>query len=176
VTVVALVAFATSHRAENLRFFFAFILTWIIGGTVLATIFSSVGPCYYGFVYPGSDPFQPLLEGLDALNQHVPVFARGVQAMLWDGQTNPASGKLSGVSAMPSMHIATVFLLTRIAFVHHRRLGYASAVAGGLIFVGSILLAWHYAIDGIVGALVAWAAWSVAGVILRRRQTAPEVK
>jgi hypothetical protein len=172
VAVVVLVAFAAAHRATNLRFFCAFLLTWIIGGTLLATIFSSVGPCFYAFVYPGADPFALQLDGLRSFNVDVPVFALSVQQMLWDGQMHPERGKLAGISAMPSMHVATAYLLTRIAFVHDRRLGYLSAAGLCVIVVGSVLLAWHYLVDGIAGILLAWAAWKVAGILLERRLAA----
>jgi membrane-associated phospholipid phosphatase len=31
------------------------------------------------------------------------------------------------------------------------------------IFVGSIVLGWHYAVDGYMGGLVAWFSWWLAG-------------
>ena len=163
-----LVAFADRHRRENVRFFLAFVLTWTIGGTVLAILFSSVGPCYYGNFDFGPDPFTGLLAGLDAIDKQVPVFARDVQALLWAGQMNPTPGKLAGISAMPSMHCATAVLLTLIADRHDRRLGIASGVVAMLIFVGSIHLGWHYAVDGIAGALLAYAAWIGADRLLAR--------
>ena len=64
------------------------------------------------------------------------------------------------------MHVAASVLRTRIAFVHGRWLGWISVVATALIFVGSIHLGWHYAVDGIAGAAIALAAWWVAGPIL----------
>ena len=31
----------------------------------------------------------------------------------------------------------------------------------GVIMIGSVLLGWHYAVDGYLGALIAWGAWRV---------------
>ncbi len=42
--------FAFQETDERLRFqaIFAFMATWMIGGSLLATLLSSAGPCYYG--------------------------------------------------------------------------------------------------------------------------------
>ena len=45
-------------------------------------------------------------------------------------------------------------------------LGYLLSVFAALIFVGSIHLGWHYAIDGYAGAAVALVCWWVAGKIV----------
>ena len=38
------------------QFLLSFLISWILLGTVAATLFSSVGPCYYGLIVPGHDP------------------------------------------------------------------------------------------------------------------------
>ena len=40
----------TSDRQLRQQFLLTFVLAWIALGTVLATILSSAGPCYYGMV------------------------------------------------------------------------------------------------------------------------------
>ena len=164
--VWVLVAFATRHRGERVRFLMATVLTWLVGGTILATVFSAVGPCYYGVFVPGPNPFAELMANLFAINDHAPVYALAVQDMLLRGQMNPSPGVLAGISALPSMHIADAVLRTRIAFVYSRRFGMASLALTGVICVGSVLLGWHYAVDGIAGAIVALAAWWVSGKIV----------
>jgi hypothetical protein len=55
-------------------------------------------------------------------------------------------------------------------------LGWISVILTALIVAGSVHLGWHYAIDGIAGAWIAFAAWHVAGPILswwQRRFSAP---
>ena len=35
-----------------------------------------------------------------------------------------------------------------------------------VILIGSVQLAWHYAVDGYAGILIAWGAWALAGRML----------
>jgi membrane-associated phospholipid phosphatase len=42
------------------------------------------------------------------------------------------------------------------------------AVFAAIIAVGSVLLAWHYAVDGYAGAAIALACWWLAGRLARR--------
>jgi len=165
----ALTAFTSRHRAANTQYFFAHVLLWSIGGTAMAIAFAAAGPCYYGDYNAGADPYSGLMVHLFAINHRIPVFSLAVQAMLWDGQIHPDPAKLAGISALPSLHVGAAVLRTRIAFVHSRRLGWVSAVATFVIFLASIVLAWHYAMDGIVGTALALVLWLVAGRILAWR-------
>jgi membrane-associated phospholipid phosphatase len=51
----------------------------------------------------------------------------------------------------------------------NRKLGLFGFAWFAIIFVGSVLLGWHYAVDGIAGILMAVAAWAVAPKIIDRR-------
>jgi membrane-associated phospholipid phosphatase len=63
---------------------------------------------------------------------------------------------------MPSLHLATMFW-SIIAVRKTRWLPVAWAVTA-FIFIGSIAIGWHYAMDGIVGGLGAVLCYWLAGV------------
>jgi membrane-associated phospholipid phosphatase len=69
---------------------------------------------------------------------------------------------------MPSMHVASSCLMALGAYQISRPLGRAMAVFAALIWIGSIQLGWHYAVDGIVGAAMTFAVWRMAGAITTR--------
>ena len=70
---------------------------------------------------------------------------------------------------MPSMHNAQAALFVVFAYSIDKRLGRATLVYAALIFIGSVHLGWHYAVDGIVGIVAALAVWSVCGALLSRK-------
>ena len=72
------------------------------------------------------------------------------------------------VSAMPSLHVANVVLLALIAWQRSRIIGVLIAGYAAIIQLGSVILAWHYAVDGYVGAALAVASWASAKAILRQ--------
>ena len=84
-----------------------------------------------------------------------------------------------GISAMPSLHNALAVLFALAAFRIKRWLGWVGAGYALLIWAGSIDLGWHYAIDGIVAALLTGLCWLLAGRITaaldRSREAAPHV-
>src|SRR5262249_42864633 len=61
-------AYSRHDTSLRRRFLLAFTLCWFIGTNVLGTIFSSVGPCFYGRLLGGEDPFQPLMTYLNRAN------------------------------------------------------------------------------------------------------------
>ena len=134
------------------------MLTFAVGGNLLALLFSSAGPVYYERLGLGSD-FEPLMEHLRALNEISPVWALGVQEGLWDGHMT--DGRLAGISAMPSMHVATTVLIALYASTHARWAAWATWLFAALIMIGSVHLGWHYAVDGYFGAIIAWVAWTL---------------
>jgi hypothetical protein len=149
------------------HFLLAFMLCWFTGTNVLGTIFSSAGPCFYGRLLGVEDPFQPLMVYLNQVNAITELYSLATQHMLWEGYVGNES-VLKGISAMPSMHVATCVLLALLGFASGRRwLGWSFVVFTAVIFLASIHLAWHYAIDGYAGAVVALVAWFGAGRIVR---------
>ena len=136
----------------------AHVVIWIVGGNALALIFSSAGPVYFERLGYG-DTFAPLMAHLEQVSQVTTVWALSVQEMVWE---NYLGGTNIGISAMPSMHLATSTLMALYAFHHSRWLGRAMVVFVGIILLGSVYLGWHYAIDSYLGILVAVVGWRVA--------------
>ena len=162
-----LIAFAwrPTDRLRN-RFFLAFFGLWILLGTVMAVVFSSAGPCYYGRVVAGPDPFAPLMAYLHRVDAVHPLTALDVQALLWEGYVG--RGRLvEGIAAMPSLHVAVPVLFTIVAWGIDRRLGALFGVYTALILVGSVHLGWHYAVDGYVTLALVPAVWWLAGRLSR---------
>ncbi|WP_402719171.1 phosphatase PAP2 family protein [Janthinobacterium rivuli] len=162
----------TRRPLLRMQFLLSFALTWIILGSVMAVLFASVGPCYYGHLH-ASDPYAPLMAYLHDANQHVPVWALQVQEMLWQGyQSKGANGEL-GISAMPSMHVATAVLMAIMGWKVSRAAGISLTAFAVLILLGSIHLGWHYALDGYVGAAGAALVWQLVGRLLGSQAAAP---
>jgi hypothetical protein len=151
----------------RMQFFLTFVLLWALLGNVVATLLSSAGPVYYGRVTGLPDPFAPLMAYLYAANEMVPVMALNVQEMLWDSYSEHGLAIIGGMTAMPSMHIATCVSFALVAWSTDRRLGYLFIAFAVIMQIGSVHLGWHYAIDGYVAAVGTWLIWCAVGWVLR---------
>lgn len=158
----------------RLRFFWAFFLTWIINGSVLAVVWSSAGPCFYDLVVVGGEnPFAAQMEYLRALSEHYPVWAVQTQDMLWQAYENNKTGLGSGISAMPSVHVAIAFLFVLLGFQYrYRAVRWFFIVFALFIMIGSVHLAWHYAVDGYLGAAVTALIWLLTGLFFKEQKAA----
>lgn len=136
----------------------AHVVIWILGGNALALVFSSAGPVYFERLGHG-DTFVPLMAHLDQVSQLTTVWALNVQEMVWNSYLEGAN---IGISAMPSMHLATSTLMALYAFHHSRWLGRVMVGFVGIILVGSVYLGWHYAIDSYLGIAVGLLGWRLA--------------
>ncbi|MCE3262180.1 MAG: hypothetical protein K0R43_1259 [Pseudoduganella sp.] len=161
-------AFNMERRVLRMQFMLSFVLSWVVLGNVLALFFSSVGPCYYGHVVAGADPFAAQMALLREADQRIPVLALQVQDMLWSDYSANAGTNALSIAAMPSMHVATAVLLALLGWRLNRAAGIALTVFAALVMVGSVHLAWHYALDGYVGGLGAWIIWRACGRIAQR--------
>ena len=164
-------AFRTAPGAPRTRFFFAFMLLWMIGGGLFAVLFSSAGPCFYGPGYLGltPDPYAALMTYLHRANDIVPIWAVSTQEELW--RLHAEGSAEASVSAMPSMHNGTTLLFALASAgwpAWIRRVLWAYV---GVIFVGSVHLAYHYAVDAYAGWALALAMWWAAGRLARRWET-----
>ena len=151
------------------RFWIATVAAWILLGLVMATGLGSAGPTYFDEIVPQvASPYAELERYLAAAGRHYTLMSSFTKEYLWAIHSGDLVAP-GGISAMPSMHNAQATLYAAAAYAINRRFGHVMLAYAVAIFLGSIHLGWHYAVDGIIGALGALLIWVVAGVLLRRR-------
>jgi hypothetical protein len=133
-----------------------YALMWFLFGTVLAYLLSSVGPLFFDEVY-GGDRF----AGLQRILSHT-AFQADVAHSLWHSHQTGGLMVGSGISAMPSMHLAGATWLALLVRAWFPRFAVFGWIYVALIYVGSIMLGWHYASDGVIGVAGALLCWRVA--------------
>jgi hypothetical protein len=154
---------------ERLRsqFLTAYFFSWGIAGCIAATLLASVGPCFYSAFFH-ADPYADLFSYLDKTRQIYFVPERDLQAALFDGLRKGGIGVGEGISAMPSMHVGIAVLNAIFLSRLNRYVGWAAWLFAALIFIGSVALGWHYAVDGYVAALLVWLIWIASGKLATR--------
>ncbi len=162
-------AFAKDQHFR-LRATLTFFLTWILLGNLLATALASVGPCFYDDFY-GSDRFAPLMDLLAQNN----LVALRVQDTLLSAMGDESIG--SGISAVPSLHCAITMIVVLMVY---DRYGWEwqvfLAIAYHLVIMfGSVHLAWHYGVDGIISTALVPLIWWLSGWIVRRGKQETDV-
>ena len=157
-------------RYTRARFFLSFAAAWLIIGVLGAYVFASAGPCYANLVGAVSAPdFAPLMDRLKAVHEGgYKLGAYDWQGVLWRHHSAQEYGFAMGVSAMPSMHNAITVLYALSLSRASRPIRIAAWAYVGIIFIGSIHLGWHYAVDGIFAGLLMWGIWVAAGTYLDR--------
>jgi hypothetical protein len=150
----ALFYVVTSPRAANVRVRYVsmFMLVWLACGNVLAGVFISAGPVFYGLVTGDEDRFSDhlnLLASSDATSSAV-----AFQRYLWSLHESGTAGLGSGISAFPSVHVGLIALIAFFAMEVSHRFGIVSFAYLVLVMASSVYLGWHYAIDGYASVLV----------------------
>ena len=155
-------------------FYTAMLLTWTIGGWLMALTFSSAGPIFTHLFDPDlGRHFSGLREAI-AANLPADNSLRLTQAYLAESINSRVAVKGGGISAMPSMHLGAASIYI---FAARKTKWLVPAVLFWLvIFVLSGYLGYHYWVDGLVAAVVAWVSWRVSDVYFhRRRERQPEL-
>lgn len=156
--------FFAFYRNEDLRrrFFMTYFACWALIGAFMAIFFSSVGPCFVEY-FTGRTDYVPLMNYLNEADQSYPVLVLEVQNHLLQWYERGEHGLGRGISAMPSMHVSIAFLFF-LAMRHVSRLaGWLFGAFFVIIAVGSVHLAYHYAVDGYVSIIVTAILWKLAG-------------
>lgn len=161
-----LLAFVALHENAALRrqYFWGMALTIALMGTVAATAMSSVGPVFYERIY-GDDRFAALMGIIG--DSPIGDYMAEATGYLYLAFTTGSAELGTGISAMPSMHLAIVTLNALMLSRVSRVLGTAAWIYTALIQLGSVFLGWHYAIDGYFSIAAVAGIWVVAGRLAR---------
>lgn len=164
--------FSVTNPRLRMQFMISYVLIWMILGSGLAIVLSSVGPCFYSKAFHVANPYDQLFLYLTSTNEYLSeynlsLWALSTQEYLWTNYESSSLGIGSGISAMPSMHIAIAVLIAIVGIKANRIIGLILVVHAILIFLGSVHLGWHYAIDGYVSAIAAIAVWRFAGLFVK---------
>ncbi|MDE2436533.1 MAG: phosphatase PAP2 family protein [Sphingomonadales bacterium] len=161
----AWILFARIDNSLRRRFFLCFALSWSMIGGVMATLLASYGPAFIGPIM-GNSHYIVLKAYLRGVNQQIPVLTIPVQNMLLSHFRDSDSGLGSGISAMPSMHVAICFLFYLVAREISPRAGRFFLALFIVIWIGSVHLGYHYAVDGLVSVVAVLALWRVSGAFI----------
>jgi hypothetical protein len=166
-------------RRMRLQFLLSSVLAWTLLGGLAATLLSSAGPCYYALVVGTPDPYAAQITyiretvqntrlSLFGFEHQLDLIAVNAQDLLWSYYQAGDFGFGRGISAAPSMHVASTWLLARLAQTYGRRAAVAGWSFFAVILVGSVHLAWHYAVDAYLAIAGAWVLWRLTGWWLDR--------
>ena len=160
------------------QYMLSYTAVWIGIGSVLAFLMPSAGPCFYeNFIGPEAG-FRELLDRLGQAeaatganftslrNQEMLIKLFGADKLIVGG----------GISAMPSVHNGLAALFALAAWQINRTAGVIVWVYAALIWLGSIHLGWHYALDGIIAIALTYGIWVACGriaAVLDGQQDAP---
>jgi hypothetical protein len=144
----------------------AYSLAWFLLGVVGAVLLSSAGPLFYDRAFGGTE-FAPLADSLRTRGAWVAI---AESDRMWASTSMARPGLVAGISAMPSIHVAISLWMVLTARTMAPRLAWPAAVYFILIWVGSVQLGWHYASDGLVGALGVCGVWWSTRLLIADRQ------
>lgn len=115
-------------------------------------LLSSAGPVFYAQL------------GFGSWFSRLPVepWVAAARDYLWAGYLRNGGEIGGGISAMPSLHVAAALWMALVWRSYSRIGGAIAWIYAGLIAIGSVLLGWHYAVDGMAAAIITAVAWRAA--------------
>lgn len=160
VAMVVLLAAWLERPDARQRYFVALMTMAIVLGLCLRVLGSSAGPIFYDRIFAGSR-FVDLMSALKDSNAGPDT--QKISDYLYASYTTNRAVVGSGISAMPSFHVAIVTLNALFLWSLNRWVGAAAWAYAAVIMFGSVYFGWHYAVDGYVSILATLLIWRLAG-------------
>ena len=148
VTMVTLTAWARPS-VQRSALLLSYFMLWSLAGPLIHILLPAGGPIFY----------ESLGAGARFADLAPTVETAGVRDYLFHIYSNKEFGAGAGISAMPSLHVATAAWTVIAAATIARRLLVPISIGAAVIAFLSVALGWHYALDGVVGALAAFIAY-----------------
>jgi hypothetical protein len=131
---------------------------WIAGGWLYFAV-PSMGPAYaFGDIWDGVAHLLPMTRALQAVLFRNFLAVGGIAHGVYD----PSISVALGIAAFPSLHVAFLAFVSLWLRMFHPRTALGGAFVTALMFVGSIITGWHYAVDSIAGLALGVAAWGLS--------------
>ena len=159
VVITTLVCASASRHPEKFRAILSYFSIFAVC-IVAQFALPSAGPLFWGRLGFG-DRFADLAAA-------APPFTASVTDYLWRFYQSAQEGLAVGISAFPSVHVATAAWVAITVKTLWPKLFPFAAAWFAMILFGSVYLGWHYLLDGIAGTAIAVLAWKFAQVVLDR--------
>jgi hypothetical protein len=137
-----------ANGALRLRYCLSFALVWAVLGNIIACLFLSAGPAFYGHITGDAARFGEQLRTIDN------GVGSALQAYLWQNYLQGVAGLGTGISAFPSVHVGAATMNALFLRELNRAAGIAGFAYVIVILASSALFGWHYLIDGYVSIVV----------------------
>lgn len=157
------------------RFLTAFLLTWIVNGCVLAGLFMSGGPAFYGDLTHDHARYDGLIRYLTS-QENWAFSAASEQRELWRMYVAGSSRIGAGISAFPSLHVSLIVLCCLAMWRVNRPAAWLLIGVAAIIVVGSVHLGWHYAVGDYAVLGLICGIWWVSGRLVGVKAGRPTVR
>jgi hypothetical protein len=145
---ILLAAPESQKKARALLSYFLIVSFTALGQYVL----SSAGPIFYARLGFG-DRFADL---------PIEPWVKVTSSYLWHDYLRAGGDIGTGISAMPSLHVAIALWIALVLRSYAPRLAFLGFGYYALISIGSVLLGWHYAADSIAATAITLISWRLA--------------
>lgn len=164
---VYFIAVSAWANRVRLRYFVTIFTVWSVLGSLLACLFLSAGPAFYGHVTGETGRFAALLAFLADTTSGGASAAR-FQTYLWDNFVSGTPALGTGISAFPSVHVGLAMMHALFLRELNRTAGLIGFGYVAIVTMSSVYLGWHYAIDGYVSIIVVAALYALLKRTFRR--------
>lgn len=153
--------FIRGNKALRQTYMATYLTAWLVIGMVLAQLFASAGPIYDGILWGDGARFGALGARLQAQAAEVgTLYAVLGHDYLLGAHLSGTAATGTGISAMPSMHVALAGMCALAGQAVSRRAGLTLWAYTAVIWIGSFHLGWHYAADGILSLAITCVIWA----------------